>query len=179
MLYFPDGGAAALQPLHETGEPIAPLTDFITKEQPAVKSLTVPELWELCAKRDSYREEYAQHWNSTSKDGAREVDVIICPAVPGCAPPHECARYWGYTAQWNLLDYPSAIFPVTFVNPAKDQKDMAYEPRNKDDQFNYELYTGPERYENAPVSLQLVGRRNFDEKVMAALKEIELALGRK
>lgn len=36
----------------------------------------------------------------------------------------------------------------------------------------------PEKYANAPVSLQIVGRRQYDEKVLAALVEIERAMGR-
>ena len=39
------------------------------------------------------------------------------------------------------------------------------------------MYT-PEKYKDAPVSLQVIGRRNNDEKVLAALKEIEKAMGR-
>lgn len=103
--------------------------------------------------------------------------MILCPAIPGAAPPHECARYWPYTAHWNLLDYPAAVFPVTFVDPVKDKRDETYTPMNEQDRFNHDLYMA-EWYVGAPVSLQVVGRRHFDEKVMAALKLIEQAMGR-
>lgn len=46
-LYFPDGGEAAIRPVLEAGEPIAALTDFITREQPKVRSLTMHQLWEV------------------------------------------------------------------------------------------------------------------------------------
>lgn len=36
----------------------------------------------------------------------------------------------------------------------------------------------PEKYKDMPVTLQIIGRRSHDEKVLAALKEIELAMGR-
>lgn len=95
-----------------------PLTEFIIKENPYIKDLSIPELWERTTKRDKYRDEYAELWNSTAtgKDefgspiGA--VDVILCPVGPGAAPPLNSAKYWGYTAQWNLLDYPGLVFPV-------------------------------------------------------------------
>jgi len=176
-LYFPDGGEAILAPLVEIGEPILPLTDFITKEQPNVKNRSIHEYWDLCAQRDAYREAYAQHWTKTA-DSGKEVDVIVCPTTPGVAPLHETARYWPYTSHWNLLDYPAAVFPVTFVDQELDKKEEGYVPLNEQDKYNYELY-GPEKYAGAPVSLTVVGRRYMDEKVMAALAAIEHALGRK
>jgi hypothetical protein len=30
------------------------------------------------------------------------------------------ARYWGYTAIWNILDYPAAVFPVSQVKEKED-----------------------------------------------------------
>lgn len=103
--------------------------------------------------------------------------MILCPPSFGAATPHDQSKYWGYTSQWNLLDYPGAVFPVTTVDAAKDAKDEHYMPKNEKDRFCYEMYS-PERYENAPVSLQIIGRRNHDEKVLAALREIEKAMGR-
>jgi len=178
-LYFPDGAEDTIAPILESGEPILPLTDFITKEQAQTKILTMHEYWKLCSARDVYREEYAAHWSRTASDarGSGEVDVIICPATPGPAPQHDTARYWPYTSQWNLLDYPAAVFPVTFVDQEKDKAEEGYVPMNEQDEYNYELYS-PEKYAGAPVSLTVVGRRSMDEKVMAVLKEIEKAMGR-
>lgn len=102
----------------------------------------------------------------------------MCPPSFGAATPHEQSRYWGYTSHWNLLDYPGVVFPVTTVDPEKDKKDLDYEPKNAEDQFVYDMYS-PERYKDAPVSLQIIGRRHYDEKVIAALTEIERAMGRK
>lgn len=87
------------------------------------------------------------------------------------------SRYWGYAAIWNLLDYPGAVFRVTTVDPKKDVKDASYKPCNAEDQLVYELYNA-EQSAGLPMSLQIVGRRHMDEKVLAALMEIELALGR-
>lgn len=127
--------------------------------------------------RDAYRDFYAKAWNASGKDDGRPVDVILCPPSFGAATPHDQSRYWGYTAQWNLLDYPGVVFPVTTVDPAKDAKDESYTPKNPQDKFCHEMYS-PERYKDAPVSLQIIGRRNHDEKVLAALNEIEKAMGR-
>jgi Asp-tRNA(Asn)/Glu-tRNA(Gln) amidotransferase A subunit family amidase len=140
-------------------------------------------MWKWTVEREKYKSEYANLWNNTAtgEDGDGEVDVILCPVGPGAAPPLDCSRYWGYTSQWNLLDYPALVFPVSKVDPDVDLREEGYEPMNEQDAYNYELcqflilmnWVGlayvnlddPEFYRDAPVSLQLVGRRYEDEKV--------------
>ncbi|EEP76536.1 conserved hypothetical protein [Uncinocarpus reesii 1704] len=176
-LYWPDGGKEVRGLFESSGEPILPLTKFIL-EQPTVKDHTIAEYAQLAVDRDEYRNAYARHWSATANSPTGEVDLLLCPVTPGVAPPHECARYWCYTSQWNLLDYPAASFPVTTVDVEKDVREEGYIPRNEHDRFNHDLYTGPERFQGAPVSLQVVGRRYQDEKVMAGLAAIEKAMGR-
>ena len=55
------------------------------------------------------------------------------------APPLDCSRYWSYTSQWNLLDYPALVFPVSEVDPDVDVRDKGYTPTNEHDQYNYNL----------------------------------------
>ena len=71
------------------------------------------------------------------------VDVILCPVGPGAAPSLQTAKYWAYTAQWNLLDYPSMAFPVTKVKPEIDHKEKGYKPMNAQDEYNYKLCKYP------------------------------------
>jgi amidase len=108
------------------------------------------------------------------------VDVIICPAAPSAAPKIDTARYWGYTAQWNLLDYPAVVFPVSKVGESDDEaEEELYEPRNEKDMYNWKLWEehGAKGYVDAPVSLQLVGRRYEDEKVLEALEMVKRETG--
>ncbi|KAF1810440.1 putative glutamyl-tRNA amidotransferase subunit A [Eremomyces bilateralis CBS 781.70] len=173
-LYFPDGGADEERELRASGEPWLPLSRWIVKDNPFCKELGMHDLWDWTAKREQYRIKYASRWLETATgDDERGVptgmvDVLLCPAGPGAAPPLENSKYWGYLAQWNVLDYPAAVFPVTTVDKGADKKDQSYRPRNEQDAFNHELYE-PERYTDAPVGLQLVGRIYEDEKVLAAL----------
>jgi amidase len=117
-LYFADGASEEKAAIAASNEPFRPLTDFIITDNKYVKEHTISEMWKWTAKRDQYREEYSKLWNSTAtgKDmyGAPvgAVDAILCPVGPGAAPPLNSARYWGYTSQWNLLDYPALVFPV-------------------------------------------------------------------
>ena len=161
-LYFGDGGKEEAEAIDASGEPWRPLSKFIIKENPYVKpsGLTVREVWDLTMQREAYRAAYTRHWNSINTDlpapdedeneqpepldlegGVEErmVDVILAPVGPGCAPPLDGARYWGYTAQWNLLDYPALVFPTGLRSGAGDKVEEGYEPRNERDKFNYDL----------------------------------------
>lgn len=159
-LYFGDGGKDEIEGIEASGEPWRPLSDFIIKENPHVKpdGLSIKETWGLTVQREAYRGAYARHWNSVNTglpgpeedeneqpeplaDGVEDlmVDVILAPVGPGCAPPLDCARYWGYTSQWNLLDYPALVFPTGLQCGSEDKAEDGYRPRNEQDKYNHEL----------------------------------------
>ncbi|KAK8081014.1 hypothetical protein PG997_008832 [Apiospora hydei] len=176
-LYFADGGAQTSEAINASGESWRPLSKWIVKENPHIKKHDVTSLWAACAERDEYRRQYAELWNERA-----DVDVILCPAGPGVAPKLDAARYWGYTSQWNLLDYPAVVFPIRdWVSVRKDGEGdtpahdpREYIPRSEADKFNWaqwDMY-GAKGYKGAPISLQLVGRRYDDEKLLAALEVI-------
>ncbi|PQE22960.1 hypothetical protein CJF30_00008553 [Rutstroemia sp. NJR-2017a BBW] len=180
-LYFSDGAAQELEAIKESSEPMRPMSDHIITNNPHVQSHTIHSLWESHVRRDIYRTEYAKVWNetATSKGPHGEpqgmVDVILCPVGPGVAPKLDTSKWWGYTAQWNLLDYPALVFPVDQVDVEKDGAGEKYTPRNEKDKYNWDLWEqyGAEGYKDAPISLQLVGRRYEDEKVIQALEIIQ------
>ncbi|KAJ4999152.1 putative amidase [Colletotrichum sp. SAR 10_66] len=176
-LYYEDGGHRIREIMQAGGEEPLPLTTWLL-EQTNIRPRTVEEVWDLKARRNSYRAMYNQLWLDTGKDDGHPVDAILCPVGPGCAPPHDQAKYWSYTSQWNLLEYPAISFPVSHVDQNLDLPDESYVPSNPDDAFNHGLYTGPERYRDAPISLQLVTRRYEDEKCVDVLRRIEIAMGR-
>ncbi|KAI0889517.1 amidase [Annulohypoxylon maeteangense] len=176
-LYFADGGADVRAAIELSGEPWLPLSKFILVDNPRVKEHTITSLWEAVSAREEYRTKYAQLWNETasSSPDARPIDVILCPAGPGVAPKLETSRYWGYTSQWNLLDYPAVVFPVADkVDTLEREKPFEYPedyvPLGEEDKYIYDLWKkhGTEGYKDAPISLQLVGRRNQDEQLLKA-----------
>ncbi|MCJ1272107.1 hypothetical protein MMC22_012014 [Lobaria immixta] len=145
-LYFCDGGKEGADAIDLSGEPWRPLSTFAIKSNPNVKRLSIEEVWSWTLKREAYRAAYAKVWNDTgnihdnsSEKAVRPVDVILCPAGPGTATLLDTAKYWCYLSQWNLLDYPAVIFPVSKVDPQVDVVDEQYKPLNEKDEFNHKL----------------------------------------
>lgn len=166
-LYFEDGGAGKLGLLASAEEPVMELSKWIMTENPNVRSLDLKTLWELNAEKHAYRDAYNKHWTDSG------IDFLITPAGPGAAQPHGTTKYWGYTSQWNLLDYPGITFPVTFVDADKDKGYAeGYEPISETDKLYFERYS-PEKYEGAPIALQLVTRRFHEEDTFDYLKLVE------
>ena len=176
-LYFCDGGKEDREAIAASGEPWLPLSRWIT-EQPGVPynvEDTASTIWKKTIRREAFKTEYAAHWNATGATDDHMVDVILCPVGPGAAPLRGYSKYWAYTSTWNLLDYPALVFPHSQVDQQKDKIEEGYIPMNEQDAFNYELYS-PDRYTDAPVSLQLVGRRFDDELVFEAMEIIKAAI---
>ncbi|KAJ5580029.1 uncharacterized protein N7459_006014 [Penicillium hispanicum] len=169
-LYYPDAASLQRQMLRESGEPARPLSDWAFSYSRATP-LTHPEAWELQCQRDSYRDEYHALLKS------RGVDFIISPTYPAAAAVMGESHYWNYTAIWNVLDLPSAVFPTGLtVDPTLDalaEQDKSYKPRSEVDEREWLKYPGPERYEGAPVALQIAGRHFKDEETLAAAKLVE------
>jgi Asp-tRNA(Asn)/Glu-tRNA(Gln) amidotransferase A subunit family amidase len=169
-LYYPDGGEADAEDIAKSGEPWLPLSEFIIKDNPCVKKLSVGELAYWYEEREAYRKEYALHWN---KHG---IDALLCPVGPGVAPKHNTAKYWSYTSQWNLLDYPAVVFPVCKVDKEVDQLDDKGKALSGLDEDNRKLWD-LEEFHGMPVGLQLVGRRFDDEKILGILEHINDVTG--
>ena len=175
-LYFPDAGKENYELLEQGDEPILPLTRFILEQSTVPeREDTATKIWEKTVRREAFRAEYAAHWNETGEQDGHCVDIILCPVGPGVAPPLGHARYWPYTSTWNLLDYPAMVFPYGFVDQVKDQVEKNYKPRNAQDTYNYNMYD-PKKFVDAPIGLQLVGRRYEDEKVFEIMKLIRASI---
>ncbi|KAI5474563.1 E3 ubiquitin-protein ligase TRIP12, partial [Pseudohyphozyma bogoriensis] len=154
-LYFPDGTAKVHEMLEATGEAILPLTEHALAP-PFCKDHSVLEMYELMGRRDAYRKEHLKHWMSQG------IDVLLCPAFPGTAQPHDTARYWSYTSQWNLVDYPGIVWPSgLYVDAALDPVMADFTPMSPKDEENMSYYNA-ELMMGSPISLQLVSRKFND-----------------
>jgi len=144
---------------------------------PPSKTISAYDLWQIHKQRSVLRKEYLDHWEATvAKTGTdRPVDAIISPVAPYAAPPHGENRNADYTTIWNCLDYPALVFPVTKVDPMLDAKQPAHEFLSEEDKKNYALYA-PETFKDAPVGLQLIGRTQEEEAVIAMCEIVDKAL---
>ncbi|KAG1881700.1 general amidase [Suillus tomentosus] len=167
-----------------TGEPIITTMeldqDTTASFRPQNSGITAYQLWQVQKLRQNIRKEYMDHWNATASETGtgRAVDAIICPAAPFAATPHGKNRYTNYTTVWNVLDYAATVFPVTTVDPTLDARNEKDPPHRFYDQFDqdvYEMYD-PEKFKNAPVCLQLVGRTLEEEAVIKMTEIVDAAL---
>ncbi|CAL1717065.1 unnamed protein product [Somion occarium] len=147
--------------------------------RPSGDNVTVSayQLWQQQKLKTKLRQEYLAHWEATAKitGTGRPVDAIISPGAPYTAPPHGKNRDASYTTVWNALDYVACVFPVTKVDPSTDVKKPAHAFLSDRDKANYEMYD-PKVFANAPVGLQLVGRTQEEEAVIAMTEIVDAAL---
>ena len=170
--YSPDGGKAVLENCAKTGEPVHPLSSYRMVDGSGVEELSLHEVWKWSDEGEDYQYEYLQEWNSK----APEMDVILCPYQHSSAPLLETTHYWGNCSIWNLLDYPACVFPVSGVDAKLDAEDEKRQPWNEMEQWCLDYYDAYKQ-RDSPVSLQVVGKRMEDEKVMQAVELIRQAIG--
>ncbi|KAJ7887502.1 general amidase [Mycena olivaceomarginata] len=165
-----------------TGEPI--ITSMAPQQdteplvfRPSDDGISAFELWQLHKKKRDLRQEHLNRWEETvNQTGTgRPVDAIICPMAPHTAPPHGLNKIPQYTLPWNLLDYPALVIPVSQVDQELDAKQPREDFYTADDRANYEQYD-PATYENAPISIQVVGRTGEEEATIAMSEIIDRAL---
>lgn len=176
LLYL-DGGAENYATMASSGEPCLELTQWIMKPEVA-RRRSIEEMWALNRAREEYRQQYLDHWRTHPES----PDVLLCPVGPFAAPRHDTSKYWGYSAIYNLLDYPACAVPTgLFVDPTNPAhaRNESYLPReNEFDRYIWELYNkhGPEGYAGAPIGVQIVGRKWECETVMEVAALVEAAM---
>ncbi|TCD71441.1 hypothetical protein EIP91_010147 [Steccherinum ochraceum] len=139
--------------------------------------LSAYDLWQLHKQKRILRKSYLDHWQATvSRTGTgRPVDAIITPAVACLACPHGTNSDAFYTTLFNILDYATTVFPVMFSDKNVDAKDPPHEFRNHEDEVIYNLYE-PELFHGLPVGLQLAGRTQEEEAVIAMTEVVDRAV---
>ncbi|KAK4165544.1 acetamidase [Cladorrhinum sp. PSN259] len=172
--YWPDGGKGVKAHLAATGEPLLPLTQWIIKDAESDTDAGTEGVLAMRVARDTFRQKFVAHWNS------QDVDVLLCPAFVGPACEHETAFYWNYTAFWNYVDYPGAVFPTPIKASKKGEEKEGYKDEYKSalseqDKHVRELWEKGD-FEGAPVDLQLVGRKYHDNQLFGALEKLKGAL---
>ncbi|KAL5447781.1 hypothetical protein PMIN07_009554 [Paraphaeosphaeria minitans] len=128
-----------------------------------LSSMTPTDLFgffELNARRQAAAQNYQRLFRNNG------LDAILMPPAPHTALPPDQWTSASYTGLWNYLDFPAVVIPVDVVRPTDLADDISNAKYGADDDRLYSLYTGPERYKDAPLAVQLVGYRYADEALM-------------
>lgn len=174
-MYSCDGNYAQKELIRKSGEPLLHLTEWAFSFGSGDKELSITENRELNYVRDSIRKDYLDYMVEN------KVDFILSPNYFNVAPVGSDngvggAYYWGYTALFNLLDMPNLTFPTgLYQDPEIDVKESA-SSRSDIEELEHGTYNEAD-FKDAPIGLQLTGRRYHDEEVVAAGKLIKDLLG--
>jgi len=167
-----------------------PPQNLITKSLDAAAPLTLLESWSLAWERLSFQAAILEQWKETSKIGTSEsvMDAYITPVNPAVAPRHghyARGRYLGYTGTVNVLDFSACTVPVGFVDPESHKADKGNrldsdngeipDVKGELDGYIRSIYE-PEMYKGLPVTVQIVGRRMEEEKVLGVATVLEKVL---
>ncbi|KAK8069003.1 hypothetical protein PG994_005619 [Apiospora phragmitis] len=158
-----DGGADVRQDFARSGEPWAPQILDVWQERPQADAASI-----AATNRGlrACRKAYLDYWNGTA------ADVFVAPCAPFPAARPGRFDYIGYSSFVNGLDLPSVVVPVTTVEKGVDVVDASYQPVSELDKKIQSDYD-PEIYDGAPVSLQIIGRRYQEEKLLAIAEWLE------
>ncbi|RKU48799.1 hypothetical protein DL546_006035 [Coniochaeta pulveracea] len=164
--YWPDGQQAVESHLKKTGEPMFPLTKWIIRDA-QYDELPASGVLAQRVERDRFRCEFAEHWTG------QDVDVVIGPVYVGPATEHDTAFHWNYTAFWNYVDYPGVVFPTPVKAGKKGEESYADDtPLSKEDEHVRELWQKGD-FEGAPINLQIVARKYYDNELFSALAAVK------
>lgn len=165
--YNGDGGKELRLALAASGEPVHPLSKIAMSYGCGPDGVTVPEFQKCTLIRDTYRNIYADTMQKNS------IDYILAPAYVSVAPKLGKDHYIGYTGLWNILDFPGIVFPTGLsCDPSLDTVDRSYKQRNDVEAYEYSLYDDSELFKGAPINLQMIGRRWFEEELVQAGKVV-------
>lgn len=168
--YFPDGGGPGKAKLDSIGEPLEPLTKWITQDCEG-PPYNFDELYRLRTQRDVFRAGFAAHWTE------QDVDVVIAPVFVGPASAHNTALYWDYTAFWNYVDCPGVVFPTPVKALKKGEESYADDTVLGREDAHVRKFWEEGDFEDAPINLQIVARKYHDNALFAAIEEIKGVLG--
>jgi len=191
-IFVADGGEDYRRQCEKSGEPLiksmrpSGMENDLPLVEPFVQTLvgapyprTAFQLWELHKQKRHLRRSHLEHWQATvNQTGTgRPVDAIISPATAYPAPPHGLNTDSFYTTLANALDYSACCFPVTTVDIELDLPADAHAFYNHEDEALYRMYK-PELFKYAPVGLQLMGKSQEEEAVIAMTEIVDDSLKR-
>ncbi|KAK3672394.1 hypothetical protein LTR78_007701 [Recurvomyces mirabilis] len=136
----------------------------------SIPAVSMPGLILLNGKRAGIQQAYRKLWVDNN------LDAIITPGAPTTATPLDKWDSITYTMLWNFMDYPTCIIPVDCVQSGDVVDSVSHAINGERDEHNYLMYTGPEAYANAALSVQVVGMRQEDERLAQIVCQVDKIL---
>ncbi|KAI9719854.1 MAG: hypothetical protein M1828_006075 [Chrysothrix sp. TS-e1954] len=178
--YIADSGEDISLSLALGGEPAIPaVAGLLERARARQTPFSVFEYWGLNRRKVDAQKRMLDKWGGKVRvagGGTREVDVVIMPTMPHCAVEHGMCKWVGYTKVWNLVDYVGCVVPAGFVGDGAEEEGVEswrrHEPRNDVDALVAGLYD-PVKMKGLPLSVQVVGRRLDEERVLGAAKVVD------
>lgn len=169
-IYYPTGSAPFDKVLKDGGEPMHILSHLVL-EGAGEKAKDAFEICVLKEKMHEYRMKFVEHYNTFN------LDAVLSPAFVGPAPVHDTATTLSYTAIWNLMDWPGLIFPTPIRANSNDayEDEAAAKQLSSDSAKVVDLWKSG-KFDNAPVNLQLLSRRYYDNELNAIMNLVENVL---
>lgn len=173
-----DGGKDIHDAFALSGEPPVPQVAMTYGTAPQGEK-TASEIAATNVKQRQGKKEYLDYWNSTAEltGTQKPVDGIIAPLAPFPAARPLGYKYYGFSAWVNGLDLTSVVVPVTLADKTVDKYPEDYKPISDADKIVFEDYDA-EIYDGAHVSVQIVGRRFTEEKMLALAEYVGGLLGK-
>ncbi|EMC97189.1 hypothetical protein BAUCODRAFT_32930 [Baudoinia panamericana UAMH 10762] len=161
--FIADGGKSVRKILEACGEPFRP--EMQTYE--SAKELGVFDLWQLQKQRTALCKRYLDRWAA-----CKGLDAILSPTTPYAAPKSGDFKTVTYTGVFNILDYSATSFPTGVIaDEWDDLYPSDFKAYSEIDEVTKKDYESADVH-GMPVSLQLVGRRLEDEKIMAITERV-------
>lgn len=115
-----DGGTDFKHHLGLSGEP---QPEQVVVKQDGVE-LSASRIAALNIAKREYQKQYMDYWNSTVEltGTGRPVDGVFCPLAPHAAVIPTQFKHVGYTMFVNVLDYTTAVIPVTYADRSVDAR---------------------------------------------------------
>jgi len=173
--YLADGCEDIRKEVAIGGEPLIPHVQALV-DRAAHTAKSVYEYWQLNRRKLAAQQRQLQKWNDFRSPSGHSVDILISPTMPHPAVRHRGCKWVGYTKVWNVLDYTALTIPAGVVSKELDQAQLPqYQPRNDIDRWNWDQYD-LDIMKDHTVSIQIIGRRLDEERVLGAARVIEQVL---
>ncbi|KAI7288651.1 amidase [Hortaea werneckii] len=166
-------GPAIIQAIKASGEP--PVSSMLALyDQENVTCSSAADFWEMCQKRDDYRQAYANYWaqmDSCTASGRPVDGIIIMPVAATSAAREGEFSYLAYSAIANVLDLPAFVFPVWRSGHITSPDGFNHGNLSPNDCAVSETFREGD-VENMPVCLQVVCPRLQEESTLALAEAI-------